>query len=72
MEYTADIATLGQDDATLATELAGFHTLENVLNWMKGRGLSLATLDLVTQDEFTHDVLIPLDDRGRWLVFGIT
>jgi hypothetical protein len=38
---------------------------------MKERCLDLATLDLVTQDEFTHDLLLPLPD-GRFVVFGLT
>lgn len=70
-EYAADIAALRRTDPTLAKDLAGFHTLENVLAWMHAQGLPLGSLDVVFQDEYSHDVLIPLKD-GRCLVFGIT
>jgi hypothetical protein len=70
-EYAASVQTLRATVPALAAELAGFHTLENVLRWMEKKGLSLAGLDIVFQDEYHHDALIPLAN-GRWLVFGIT
>jgi hypothetical protein len=72
MEYTDFITRLRPDHPALAAEVATFLTLEHVLNWMKQRSLPLGTLDLVTQDEFCHDVLIPLPEAPRHLVFGIT
>jgi cobalamin biosynthesis Mg chelatase CobN len=72
MEYADYVATLKELDPGLAQELEGFHSLENILGWMKGRGLPLDTLDLVTQDEYSHDVLIPLGPGRRFLVLGIT
>jgi hypothetical protein len=71
-DYADDIATLRSSQPGLAEELAGFNTLENVLNWMRDKGLSLAALDVIFQDEYSHDVLIPLNDEHGWLVFGIT
>lgn len=70
-EYADDITVLRLRHPQLADELASFHTLENVLAWMHACGLPLGSLDLVFQDEYSHDVLIPLDE-GRCLVFGIT
>jgi hypothetical protein len=72
MEYQDSINRLKAQSPDLARELAPFHTLENVLEWMKRRGISLATIDLVNQDEYCHDVIIPLDSAGRHLVFGCT
>jgi hypothetical protein len=46
-------------------------TLEQLLAWMQRHGLSLDAMDLVAQDEFSYDLLIPLPD-GRWLAFGVT
>ena len=72
MEYSDYIRALGEQERDLARELASFHTLENVLAWMRTRDLPLDELDVVFQDEYSHDVLIPLRADGRYLVFGIT
>ena len=56
----------------LAAEIRSFNTLENVLAWMKQRGLPLGSLDVIAQDEFSLDVLLPLDAAGRHLVFEAT
>ncbi len=72
MEYGDYVTALRATEPELAAEIAGFHGMESVLRWMNARGLPLAGMDLVTQDEFAHDVLIPLDGSGRHLVFGVT
>jgi hypothetical protein len=71
MEYADYVATLAQSEPELARAISGFHTLENVMEWMRRTDLPLGSIDLVTQDEFTHDFMIPLGD-GRHLVLGIT
>jgi hypothetical protein len=71
-EYADYVESLRALHPELAEEIARFHTLESVLGWMKSRGIPLAGLDLVVQDEFHHDVLIPLGADGKHLVFGIT
>lgn len=55
----------------LAATLAPLSTLERVLNW--GRGLSPAVDidEILTQDEYTHDVVLRLADN-RYLVFDTT
>jgi hypothetical protein len=45
--------------------------LGGVLGWMKRRGIPLGAVDIINQDEFSLDFVIPLGD-GRHLVFGIT
>jgi hypothetical protein len=40
--------------------------------WMKRRDLALADVDIVQQDEFSLDFIIPLRNESRFLVFGIT
>jgi hypothetical protein len=72
MEYDDYVRTLAGQQPDLAGEVAGFNTLENVLAWMRRRGLPLGRMDVVTQDEFSHDVLIPLGNGGQHIVFGIT
>jgi hypothetical protein len=72
MEYDDYVHVLAEQDPELARQVAGFNTLENVLGWMRQRGLGLETLDVVTQDEFSHDVVMPLAPDGRHIAFGIT
>ena len=58
----------------LEAELSGLETLADVMRW--GRGLSAGVVtarvieDVVIQDEFTHDAIVPWADRA--LVFGST
>jgi hypothetical protein len=66
--YEEDAATL---PVPLRAELAPLRTLEHVLAWMGRRGIPLTAIDVVTQDEFTHDASVPLGD-GRWIAFGVT
>jgi hypothetical protein len=55
-------------DLANLSELRG---LGGVMAWMAGHGLNLADADIVQQDEFTLDFVVPLAD-GRAVVFGIT
>jgi hypothetical protein len=72
MEYADYLQRLSQDHPELAREIGSLHSMEGVLKWMDRRGLSVAAIDLIQQDEYNHDVLIPLEIPGRHLVFGIT
>ena len=69
-EYDDDIALLANTHPELAREVRSFKNLERVLDWMKRRGLSLGSLDLITQDEFSHDLIVPLGQD--FLVFGMS
>jgi hypothetical protein len=69
-----DRAGLGEADlAGLAVQLARLESLSDVLAWGRQRpGLHPAVIaDVVVQDEFTHDAIVPWLD-GRALVFGST
>jgi hypothetical protein len=72
VDYDDFVRALGTKDAALAGEVGRLRTLEHVLDWMKGRGIDLAGLDVVQQDEYSHDALIPLGQDGRYLVVGMT
>ena len=69
-EYTDDVARLWDALPDLAGRVAGFRTLEHVLDWLKTDGHPLSSLDMVTQDEYCHDLLVPVG--ADWLVFGMT
>lgn len=60
--------SLAQD---VDADLGGVRTLEHVLDWIRHRGIDLAVTDLIAQDEYSHDYLVPLPD-SRWIAFAMT
>jgi hypothetical protein len=70
LEYANDVASLRSTRLDLADRIAGFRTLEHVLDWLKAEAHPLGSLDLVTQDEYSHDLLVPVGPD--WLAFGMT
>jgi hypothetical protein len=71
-EYRDYVVELSREHPDLARQIAGWHGMESVLEWMKEKGFPPGSIDLVAQDEFQSDFLIELEPRGRWLAFGIT
>jgi hypothetical protein len=72
MDYAETVELLRPTHPDLASEMAPFNTLENVLAWMKKRGISLGALELIAQDEYSHDALIPVGSGSEYVVFGCT
>jgi hypothetical protein len=72
LEYADHMARLRTSDPDLAGRLDGVDCLEKLLAWLQRSGLGLSGLDVLAQDEYSHDFLIPLGESGRWLVFGMT
>jgi hypothetical protein len=54
--------------AELAAIVAEHRILAHVVRWCAARGVPIR--DVVTQDEYTHDVIIPYG--ARWLVYDTT
>jgi hypothetical protein len=48
------------DLARLAAATAEHHTLGDVVRWAARQSPPRAIVDVVTQDEYTHDVVVPL------------
>lgn len=71
-EYSDYVADLRQEAPDLADAIADWHSIESVLAWMQTRSLPPGSVDLIAQDEFEYDFLVPLDAGGRWLWFGVT
>ena len=69
--YADSVARLAAARPDLAAELAPVRTLERLLGWFTARGVDLAQLDLIQQDEFCFDLLAPLGD-GAWLSFAMS
>ena len=57
--------------AQLESALAELTTLERVLNWGRRLVPPVAVDEILTQDEYTHDVLMALSG-GRYLNFDTT
>ncbi len=72
MDYLAHLARFRSADPDLAARLEGVNCLEHVLAWVQRSGLRMDGCDVLAQDEYSHDFLIPLGDGGRWVVFGMT
>jgi hypothetical protein len=53
-------------------ELRQLKGLGGVMAWMAAHGIPLSRAEIVQQDEFTLDFVLPLGDGSRCLVFGIT
>ncbi len=55
----------------LASELSQLLTLADVFTWARRTAPPRQVEEIVTQDEYTHDVVLALDGR-RFLVFDAT
>lgn len=64
----ADLEPSERDD--LAASVAGLTSLERVLHWARALTPPSGVEEIITQDEFTHDVVVPV--AGRYLVFDTT
>ena len=61
-------------DATfsdLRVAVAGHTTLERVLEWGRAQTPPRRVEEIITQDEFTHDVLVPVDN-SQYLAYDVT
>jgi hypothetical protein len=66
------VGAIAADVLALAeSELAHRHTLADVLAWARAQSPPRAVAEIVTQDEYTHDVVIPFDG-SHFLAFDAT
>lgn len=72
MEYAECLPAVRQSHPQLANTIEHFVTLEHVLKWLTLEDYPLGSLEMTTQDEYCHDLFLPLPDGQNWLVFGIT
>ena len=56
--------------AAVRDEVASHATLERVLAWSRSAGVGVE--EIVTQDEYTHDVVVRYRDSGLYLVYDTT
>jgi hypothetical protein len=72
MEYVDYVTVLQASHPELASDLADSRGLGSVMRWMRLRGIPLGCVEIIQQDEFALDFVIPLKPDGTHLVFGIT
>ena len=60
-----------EERATLERELAPLTALQDVVRWGFAQTPPCDVAEVVVQDEFTHDVVLPWR-RERWLAFAAT
>lgn len=61
------------EHAALVAQVAAQRTLAEVLRWAGARTPPVALTEIVTQDEYTHDVVLPLDPaRPLYLAYDTT
>ncbi len=47
-------------------------TLEDLFCWIREGGGQFGSIDLMAQDEFSHDLILECPGTGRYLAFGST
>lgn len=57
-------------DHAPASEVSELTSVEKIFAWMQTREIPLTHMELIDQDEYSYDLLIPL--QNRWIVFGLT
>ncbi len=70
-EYTDQLEGFLLAEPVLGVEVLRLKNLEGILRWAPESGIPLSGIDLVQQDEYSYDLLLPLNE-SRWLVFGVT
>jgi hypothetical protein len=60
-----------RDLGRLRLALRDLRTLGGALEWLRAQEPPRSVRDIVTQDEYTHDLIVPWDDRLT-LVFDAT
>jgi hypothetical protein len=67
-----DFANLSSSEREELLRVVDLHAgLDDVFAWGRKQSPPVQPADVIKQDEFTHDVLVPLPS-GRWLVYGTT
>jgi hypothetical protein len=67
-----DLATLpDRERARLQEQVDRLRSLADVLDWARSREPPVTAPEVITQDEYTHDVLVPVS-AGRYLDFDTT
>jgi hypothetical protein len=69
IENRADLAP--EAFAKIAGTVASHSSIKHAVDWLRGHNPPLAPSGMVTQDEFSHDILVAYSG-GLWLVYDTT
>jgi hypothetical protein len=72
MEYADYVRQLAQHSPDFAEQVKELRGMGGVMAWMASQGIALSQAEIIQQDEFSLDFVLPLPGEERWLVFGIT
>lgn len=72
MTYKGDIEHLSETYPDIANAFGGLRTLEEVFKWIRGAGDASGAIDVIAQDEFSHDFVLELPELKRFAAFGVT
>jgi hypothetical protein len=61
----------GEERASLERVLASHESLDDVFAWGRGQSPAVTPDDVVIQDEFSYDTLVPFTGQ-RWVVYATT
>ena len=71
VSFTDHIGLAPSELEKIRTGPARLRGLDDIFAWGRRQVPPVHPKDVVKQDEFTHDVLVPLSEN-RWLVYGTT
>ncbi|MFN8552507.1 MAG: hypothetical protein U0103_13615 [Candidatus Obscuribacterales bacterium] len=73
MSYRDGIEVLRAAFPELASALSACTNLDRAIRYLStNQAFLLSAMDVIAQDEFTHDVLIPFAQSEKYLVLGST
>lgn len=73
MSYQDGIEVLRKAFPELASALSECSNLDRAIRYLRtDEAFLLSAMDVIAQDEFTHDVLIPFAQCEKYLVLGST
>lgn len=73
MSYQDDLRNLRDKHGELSDGLSQCTNLDRALRYLASNPMfALSRMDVVAQDEFTHDVLIPFAEGPKYLILGST
>lgn len=67
-EYVKDISRDWPELSGLAT----CNNLDNAFRFLSSLGFSIGEMDIVSQDEFTLDLMLPFPSAQLYLILGVT
>lgn len=60
------------DRADFIESVRSLSTLERALRALEAAGFPLHRMEVVAQDEFSHDVLVPFPEGEEFMALGVT